>query len=97
MEQNPIGFPNSMYLHVGPYIPYFGSSYKGIGGVPIMWPPMSDPLINPMISPKLVPRIAQTRIVTNCGEPLDEDEDYSMRKHNYKMPQIIFTKKLYHD
>jgi hypothetical protein len=27
MEQNVIGFPNSMYLHVGPYTPYFGFSY----------------------------------------------------------------------
>jgi hypothetical protein len=27
MEQNVIGFPNSMYLHVGPYTPYFGSGY----------------------------------------------------------------------
>jgi hypothetical protein len=27
MDQNPIGFPNSMYLHVGPYTTYFGSSY----------------------------------------------------------------------
>jgi hypothetical protein len=32
MEQNPVGFPNSMYPHVGPYIPYFGSSYQGHRG-----------------------------------------------------------------
>jgi hypothetical protein len=38
---------NLMYPHVGPYIPYFGSSYQGIGSVPIMWPPMSNPLTNP--------------------------------------------------
>ncbi len=45
MEQNLVGFPNSMYLHVGTYTPYFGSSYKGVGGVPTMWPLMFDPLI----------------------------------------------------
>jgi hypothetical protein len=27
MDQNPIGFPNSMYLHVGPYTTYFGYNY----------------------------------------------------------------------
>ncbi len=31
MQQNPIGFPNSMYPHVGPHTPYFGFGYKGIG------------------------------------------------------------------
>jgi len=45
MEQNLVGFPNSMYLHVGTYTPYFGYSYKGVGGVPTMWPLMFDPLI----------------------------------------------------
>jgi hypothetical protein len=52
MEQNLVGFPNSMYPHVGPYTPYFGFGYKGIGGVPTMWPPMSDPLTNLTTSPK---------------------------------------------
>jgi hypothetical protein len=27
MEQNPIGFPNSKYLHVGTYTPNFGFGY----------------------------------------------------------------------
>jgi hypothetical protein len=36
MEQNPIGFPNSMYLHIGPYTPYFGFGYKGIRSVRTM-------------------------------------------------------------
>jgi hypothetical protein len=36
MEQNLVGFPNSMYPHVGPYTPYFGFGYKGIRGVPTM-------------------------------------------------------------
>jgi hypothetical protein len=69
MEQNLVGFPNSMYLHVGPYTPYVGFGYGGIRGVLTMWPPMSNPLVNPMASPKLVSRIAQTEIVTNCREP----------------------------
>jgi len=86
-----------MYFHVGPYTPYFSSSYKGIGGVPTMWLPMSDPLTNPTISLKLISGILQVGIVTNCGEPLDEDEDYSERKHNPKMPRIIPIKKLYDD
>jgi hypothetical protein len=34
MEQNVIGFPNSIYLHVGPYTPYFGFGYEGIGSAP---------------------------------------------------------------
>ncbi len=62
-----------------------------------MWPPMFNPLINPMASLKPISKIAQARIVTNHTEPLDEDEDYSERKHNPKMPQIIPTEKLYHD
>ncbi len=86
-----------MYPHVGPYTPYFGSGYGGIKSVLIMWPPMFDSLANPTTLLKLVLKIAQTRIVTNCKEPLDEDEDYSKEKHNPKMPQIILTKKLYHD
>jgi len=36
MEQNLVGFPNSMYPYVGPYTPYFGFGYGGIGGVPTM-------------------------------------------------------------
>ncbi len=34
LEQNLVGFPNSMYLHVGPYTPYFVSSYRGVGVFP---------------------------------------------------------------
>jgi hypothetical protein len=97
MDQNPVGFPNSMYPHFGPYTPYFGPCYGGVRVVPTMWPFMSNPLANPTISPKLVSRIVQARIVTNCKGPLDEDEDYSERKHNPRMPQIISTKKPYHD
>ncbi len=52
MEQNLVGFPNSMYPYVGPYTPYFGFGYGGIAGVPTMWPPMSNPLTNPTSSPK---------------------------------------------
>ncbi len=62
-----------------------------------MWPPMFDPLANTMASPKLVSGITQAKIVTNCGEPSNEDEDYSERKHNPMMPQIVPNKKLYHD
>jgi hypothetical protein len=46
MEQNPISFPNSMYLHVGPCTPYFGFGYGGIRSAPIMWHPISNPLVN---------------------------------------------------
>jgi len=58
---------------------------------------MFDPLANPIASPKLVLKIAQTRIITNRKELLDEDDDYSKKKHNPKMSQIILTKNLYHD
>ncbi len=74
-----------MYPHVGPYTPYFGFGYEGIWNVLTMWPPMSNPLTNPTTSPKLVSGIAQIDIVTNHGEPLDEDENYLKRKHNPKM------------
>jgi hypothetical protein len=63
--------------HIGPYTPFFGFGYGGIGNVLTMWPPMFDPLINPTASPKLVSRIAQARIVTDHGESSDEDKDYS--------------------
>ncbi|CAK9266867.1 unnamed protein product [Sphagnum jensenii] len=62
-----------------------------------MWLPMSDPLTNLMTSTKLVLGIVQTRIVTNHEEPSNEDEDYSKRKHNPKMPKIIRIKRSYHD
>ncbi len=58
VEQNLVGFQNSMYLHIGPYTPYFGSSYEGIKSDPTMWPPMSDPLVCPIALPKLVLRFA---------------------------------------
>jgi hypothetical protein len=50
MEQNLIGFPNSMYPHVGPYTPYFCYGYEGMSA-PTMWPPMSNPLANPIVLP----------------------------------------------
>jgi hypothetical protein len=28
MEQNPIGFPHSIYLHVRPFTPKFGFGYR---------------------------------------------------------------------
>jgi hypothetical protein len=85
-----------MYFHVGPYTPYFGSIYRGIGSAPTMWPPMFNPLTNPIAPPKPILKIAQARIVINHGKPSDEDDDYSERKHNSRMPQIISIKKLYH-
>jgi hypothetical protein len=88
---------NSMYPHVRPYTPYFGFGYGGIGGVPTMWPLMSNPSANPTSSPKPISIIIQVGIVTNHMEPLDEDKDYSKRKHHPKMPQIILIEKLYHD
>ncbi len=76
MEQNPIGFPNWMYPHVGPCTPYFDFGYGGIKSVPTMWPPISDPLINLIAPPKLVMGIAQVGIVTNCKEFSNENKDY---------------------
>jgi hypothetical protein len=52
---------------------------------------MFNPLVDPTPPPKLVARITQTRIITNYREPSDEDKDYSERKHNPKMPQIVLT------
>jgi hypothetical protein len=63
MEQNPVGFPNSMYPHVEPYTPYFCSSYGGIESVLTMWPPMSNPLTNPTVPPKPALGITQDEIV----------------------------------
>jgi hypothetical protein len=91
-----VGFPNSMYPHVGPHTPYFGYGYGGIGNVPIMWPLMSDPLFNPMTSPKPIWEIAQIGIIIDLGEPSHEDEDYFERKHNPRMPQIVSTRKSCH-
>jgi hypothetical protein len=96
MEQNLVGFPNSMYLHVGPYTPYFGYGYGGIKNAPSMWPPMSNPLTNPITPPKPILEITQNEIVADCGEPLGEDDDFHERKHNPKMPIIIPIKKPYH-
>jgi hypothetical protein len=97
MEKNPIGFPNSMYLHVGPYTPYFGYGYGGIGSVPTMRPPMSDPLANPRHHQKPILGIAQDGIVTNREDPSNEDKDYTSKKHKPKMSQIVPTKKLYYE
>jgi len=36
-------------------------------------------------------------IVTNRGEPSNEDENYSERNHNPRMSQIIPIRKLYHE
>jgi hypothetical protein len=58
MEQYPVGFPNPIYFHVGPYTPYFGFSYEGIRSVPTMWPPRSNSLANPTTPLKPISRIA---------------------------------------
>jgi hypothetical protein len=73
INKNMVGFPNSMYPHVGPYTPYFGFGYEGVRGVPTMWPPMYDPLANLTTSPKPVLGIVQTRIVT-IHEELSNEE-----------------------
>ncbi len=49
---------------------------------------MFDLLIVPTTLPKLLLGIAQVKIVTDHEEPLDEDEDYSKRKHTPRMPWI---------
>ncbi len=81
MEQNLVGFQNSMYLHVGTYIPYFGFSYGGIGSAPTMWPLMSNPLANLMAPPKPILGVSQAKIVIDCKETLDEDDVFLERKH----------------
>jgi hypothetical protein len=97
MDQNPVGFPNSMYPHVGTYTPYFGFGYGGIGRVPIVWPPMFNPLANPITPPQPVWGIAQTRVVIYHKEPLDENKEFFKRKHNLEMPRIIPIEKSYHE
>ncbi len=62
-----------------------------------MWPLMSNHLVNPIATLKPILKIAQTGIVINREEPLNEDDDYSERKHNLIMPQIVHIKKLYHE
>jgi hypothetical protein len=59
MEQNLVGFKNSMFLHVGPYTSYFGYGYGGIGSVFTMWPLMFDPFANVTAPLKLILGIAQ--------------------------------------
>jgi hypothetical protein len=54
---------NSMYPHVGPYTPYFGSSYRGRGNVPTMWSLMSNHLTNPAAPSKPILGIAQVGTV----------------------------------
>jgi hypothetical protein len=97
IEQNPIGFPNSMYPHVGPCTPYFGFGYGGIGSVPTMWPPIFNPLVNFITPLNQVLGIAQARIVTNCKDPSDENKDYFKRKHNTRTPQIVPIGKSYNE
>jgi hypothetical protein len=86
-----------MYPHVGPYTPYSGFGYGGIRNTPTMWPPMSNPLTNLTTPPRSILRVAQVGIVIDYGEPLDEDNDSSKRKHNLRMPRIILIGKPYHE
>jgi len=61
IEQNLIGFPNSMFFHVEPYRPYrpyFGYGYSGLGIVPAMLPPMFSPFTNITIAPKPILGVA---------------------------------------
>jgi hypothetical protein len=97
IEQNLVGFPNSIHPYVGPYTSYFGFSYGGMGSALIIWPLMSDPLTNLTAPPKLILGVTQVGIVIDCGEPLDEENDSSKRKHNLRMPRIVLTKKPYHE
>jgi hypothetical protein len=41
--------------------------------------------------------MAQAGIVTDYGEPLDEDNDSSERKHNPRMPRIVLIRKSCHE
>ncbi len=97
MEKNLVGFPNSMFFHVGPCTPYFGPNYGGKGSVLVMWLPTFDPLVNIMTPPKPILGLAQTLIIIDYGELLDEDDDSSKRKHNPRMPQIVLIIKPYNE
>lgn len=86
-----------MYPHVGPYTPYFGFGYGGIKNILTMWSPMSNPLTNLIAPPRSILRVTQVGIIIDYGEPLDEDNDSSKRKHNLRMPRIILIGKPYHE
>ncbi len=74
IEQNLIGFPNSMCFHVEPYRPYFGYGYSGLGIVPAMLPPMSSHFTNITIAPNPILGVAQAKVVIDNGEPSDDDD-----------------------
>jgi hypothetical protein len=76
IEQNLIGFPNSIFLHVGPYRPYFGSGYSDMGSVPTMWLPISSPSTNITRTPNPIFKVAQAKVVIDNGEPLNDDDIY---------------------
>ncbi len=82
-----------MFPPIGPYIPYFGSSYSGIRSVPTMWPLISNLFVNITTTTKLVLQVAQARVVIDHGEPLEDDDNSFERKHNPRMPQILLTRK----
>jgi hypothetical protein len=63
-----------MFLHVGPYRPYFASGYDGMGSVLIMWAPMSSPFANITITPKPILGVAQIKVVVDNGEPSNDDD-----------------------
>ncbi len=69
-----------MFLHVGPYTSYFGSNYGGIRNVLTMWPPMFDIFANDTAPLKLTSEVAQVGIVTDYGDPSNEDDDSSKKK-----------------
>jgi hypothetical protein len=58
---------------------------------------MSIPLTNLIAPPRSILGVAQIGIVMDYGEPLDEDNDSSKRKHNLRMPRIILIGKPYHE
>ncbi len=93
MDQNPVGFSNLMYSHVGRYTPCYCSSYGGRASAPTMWAPISNPLANPTAPPKPVLGITQDEIVTDHEESFGEDDDFFIRKHNPRMPRIVLTTK----
>jgi hypothetical protein len=47
-----------MFPFVGPYPPFFGFGYNGMGSVPTMWPLMFGPFANIIAAPKLVSGVA---------------------------------------
>ncbi len=63
-----------MCFHVETYRPYFGYGYIGLGIVLAVLPPMSSHFTNITIAPNPILGVAQAKVVTDNGEPSDDDD-----------------------